>query len=152
MPVGATVSTVKERCAGVGSSLPASSRARTEKVCGPSPTAGATLVSDEYGDHAPWSSRVEYCKLPVWVTSSVPVNEKLEVFSLVGPLGPDTTWVSGGVVSGAGVGSGGGSGGLPGTATPQSSSAHGAPTRPVLAARPSLAVTTIEPASVSAQA
>jgi len=36
VPVGATVSTVNDRCAGVGSSLPASSRARTEKVCGPS--------------------------------------------------------------------------------------------------------------------
>ena len=82
MVSGAAVSTVKLRDAGVGSTLPAGSVARTSKVWAPS--ASVAVVSGvEQEPHAPPSTR--HSKLePAWSDE----NAKVGVVSLVGPEGP----------------------------------------------------------------
>ena len=79
---GAAVSTVKLRDAGVGSTLPAGSVARTSNVCAPS--ANEAVVSGvEHEPHAPPSTR--HSKLePAWLDEKANVG----VESLVGPEGP----------------------------------------------------------------
>jgi hypothetical protein len=82
---GPVTSTVKARAAGVGSTLPAASRARTAKVCGPSGTLGA------YGE-------VQALNAPPSIAhSNVPGS--LDVNVKGGP--PSSSVVSGGVVSAA---------------------------------------------------
>ena len=87
---GATVN--EAVCA--GPVLPAASRARTEKVCGPAGS-GGVVNGDEHGTKGAPSmlhSRVE--------PASFAPNSKVGVSSSVDPEGPATIVVSGGVVSG----------------------------------------------------
>src|SRR5947209_19110753 len=84
--------------AGVGSTLPAASFARTWNVCDPAP-------SPEYDfglvqtANVPASSLHSYVRLVAGVTSSVPVKPKLAELLVDGLDGPEVILVSGGVVS-----------------------------------------------------
>src|SRR6185369_15598365 len=99
-----SASTVQLRPAGVGSTLPAASLARTEKVCG-------LIVSAErdLGELQPAQLPASnlHSKLE---PGSVEVKAKAAVTAVVVPLGPLEIAVSGGVVSGGGVSSTGGGG------------------------------------------
>ena len=101
---GAAVSTVKLRDAGVASTFPAASVARTSKVCAPS-ASDAVVSGVEHEPHAPPSTR--HSKLePGWSAE----NANVGVASFVGPDGPLSIVVSGAAVStvklrDAGVGS-----------------------------------------------
>ena len=91
--VGATVSTLKLRSAGVGSVLAAGSVARTAKVWLPSGSE-ARVFGDEQAANEPPStlhSNVE--------PASFEEKLKVGVGLLVGPEGPESIVVSGGVVS-----------------------------------------------------
>jgi hypothetical protein len=95
---GGVVSTVKLCEAGVGSVLPAGSVALTSKVWEPSVRALDevwVLPGPEHAPNAPESKR--HSKLD---PASDEVKAKVGVVSLVGPEGPESTEVSGGVVSG----------------------------------------------------
>ena len=89
---GATVSTAHVRDAGVASTLPSPSLARTEKVCVPSASA-----EYDFGEaqlvHAPESS------LHSNEPASVDENENDAVFAATVPLGPPVIEVSGAVAS-----------------------------------------------------
>ncbi len=87
------MSTVNARDAGVGSTFPAVSVARTSKVCAPS--ASDPVVSGvEQEPHAPPSTR--HSKLePAWLAE----NANVGVASLVGPEGPLSIVVFGAAVS-----------------------------------------------------
>ena len=89
---GASVSTENARLAGVSSTLPAASVARTSKVCAPSVSA-AVVRGEPHVANAAASTR--HSKL---APASLE-NAKVGVESLVSPLGPASTVVSGGVVS-----------------------------------------------------
>ena len=89
---GATVSTVNERTAGLGSVLPAASVARTSKVCGPSAS----------GDVVCGEAQAAKGAAPRRHSSVAPgslENEKVGIGSLVGPSGPESIVVSGATVS-----------------------------------------------------
>ena len=99
------VSTEKLRLAGLASVLPASSVARTSKVCGPSVSVPVVwgVVQEVKVPPSTAHSKVEL--------GSVEVNSKVGVLSAVGPEGPAVMFVSGSTVStvkvcDAGVGSG----------------------------------------------
>src|SRR5215217_5319778 len=102
--LGAVVSTVKLRCAGLASTLPASSTALTSKRCAPSlkPMRFAVVLVLAV-DQPPESSRYWYLRLAVVVTLSEPEKVKVGAVLLVGSLGPDVMVVSGAVVSLSGV-------------------------------------------------
>ena len=90
---GAAVSTVKLRDAGVGSTLPTRSVARTSKVWAPS--ASDEVVSGvEHEPHAPPSTRHSNVE-PTWSAE----NSNVGVTSLVGPEGPLSIVVCGAAVS-----------------------------------------------------
>ena len=89
---GGTVSTVKERKAGLGSVLPAESVALTSKVWGPSVSA-ARVLGLKQGEKGSVPTR--HSK----VAPASEENSKLGVASPVGPLGPESIVVSGAVVS-----------------------------------------------------
>ena len=76
------MSTVKLRDAGVGSTLPAGSVARTSKVCAPS-ASDAVVSGVEHEPHAPPSTRHSNVE-PAWSAE----NANVGVASLVGPDGP----------------------------------------------------------------
>ena len=67
---GAVASTVQFRVAGAGSALPAPSIARTENVCGPSPSA-ASVIGQAQVANAPPS--IEHSNVP---PGSLEVNSK----------------------------------------------------------------------------
>src|SRR3989454_11180709 len=92
--------TLKVRAAGVGSSLPARSRAFTSKVCAPSVRAeSAAVVASLSALHALPSSRQPNARPPAGVRLSMPVNEKVAMATAIAPLGPLVIVVSGGVLS-----------------------------------------------------
>ena len=89
---GATVSTVQLRVAGVGSALPAASRARTRNVCAPS-------ARPEYV-----FGLVQAAKPPPSSSHSKPAPASLEKVKIASaeptvPTGPESIVVSGAVVS-----------------------------------------------------
>jgi hypothetical protein len=90
---GPVVSTAKLRLAGVGSTFPATSIARTWKLCAPS-VSGAVVWGEVHAAKAPASTR--HPKLAF----SFAEKAKVGVGSFVGPEGPESIVVSGGVVSG----------------------------------------------------
>jgi hypothetical protein len=94
---GATVSTVKERLAGVGSVLSDASVAWTSNVCGPSSSEGVVVCADVQGPNEPESTRHSKVEF-----GSLDENEKVGVGSLVRPVGPELIVVWGDVVSGGG--------------------------------------------------
>ena len=89
---GSVVSTVNERLAGVGSTLPAASSRRTAKVYAPSPRAEVVWARLQVAKSPPSS---EHSK----VAPSSLENANVGVESFVGPLGPESIVVSGGEVS-----------------------------------------------------
>ena len=89
---GAVVSTVQLRVAGDGSTLPAASRPRTEKVCDPS-ASPLSARGDAHAAHGSVSS------LHSSNPASVAENEKLAAPEATVPAGPDAIDVSGGVAS-----------------------------------------------------
>jgi hypothetical protein len=91
---GATVSTVMLRPAGLASTFPAESIARTSKVCAPWVSVDV-VWGEEQGANDAESTR--HWKVDV----SLAVNSYVGVVSFVGPLGPAVMVVSGGVVSAA---------------------------------------------------
>ena len=94
---GGTVSTENERVAGVGSTLPAWSIARTAKVWAPSASAVVGVLvapGPLQGAKTAESKRHSYVA-GVWLEE----NPKVGVESLVGPEGPELIVVSGGVES-----------------------------------------------------
>src|SRR2546427_4192680 len=92
--------TLKVRAAGVGSSLPARSRAFTSKVCAPSVRPeSAAVVASLNAVHAPPSSRQPNARPPAGVRLSMPVNEKVAMATAISPLGPLVIVGSGGVLS-----------------------------------------------------
>ena len=97
--------------AGVGSTFPAASMARTWKLCLPLPT---LVVSGEVQGSKLAASRLH--SKPATALASVPVNSNVAVLLLLLEGGPFVICVSGGFVSplGPGSGSGPGSGGLTG--------------------------------------
>jgi hypothetical protein len=87
--------TVKPRLAGVASTLPAASRARTSKVCGPGGRPAVVWEPLEpQGANAP--SSILHSKLE---PASLEVKVNVGVESSVGPDGPPVIVVSGGVAS-----------------------------------------------------
>ncbi len=86
---GATVSTLNDRPAGVASTLPAASRARTWKVCAPFARAasGVPLVQ---AAKAPPS--IEHSKL---AAGSFELKVNVGVLVATGPFGPESMVVSG---------------------------------------------------------
>src|SRR5215210_7420913 len=90
---GAAVSTVKPRDAGVGSTLPAKSVARTSNVCAPS-ASGAVVSGAEQPLQAPPSTRHSNV-----VPSSSEEKPNVGVVSFVAPAGPESIVVSGGLLS-----------------------------------------------------
>src|SRR5262245_44668431 len=95
LTVGCTVSTVKVRCAGVGSQLPAASQAATVKVWSPS----AMSVNDVGELHAVTGAP---SRAHVNVAPGSDENAKAGSWAAESTAGPESTAVSGGVVSGAG--------------------------------------------------
>ena len=93
MVFGAAVSTVKLRNAGVGSTLPAESVARTSKVCEPSARA-AVVSGAEQSPQGPPSKRHSNV-----VPSSLEEKPNVGVGSFVAPAGPESIVVSGGLLS-----------------------------------------------------
>ncbi len=91
---GATVSTVNVRVAGVGSTLPSRSIARTANVCGPSGSCPAERSGDVHGANAPASSLHSNVE-----PGFVELNVNIGVVSFVGPSGPCASVVSGASVS-----------------------------------------------------
>ena len=79
---GAAVSTVKLREAGVASTFPTGSVARTSKVCAPS-ASEAVVMGVEHEAHAPASTRHSNVE-PAWSAE----NANVGVASFVGPDGP----------------------------------------------------------------
>ena len=94
---GGAVSTVNERVAGDASVLPATSVARTDTECAPSPSA-AVVHGLVQSAHDPESTRHSKTEL-----LSLDVNANVGVVSLVVPVGPEEIVVSGAVVSGGGA-------------------------------------------------
>ncbi len=94
---GPAVSTVNELLAGVGSMLPAWSRARTSKMWGPSPSAGAAVCELPGPEQAPNEAESKRHSKPV--APPVAEKSKVGVASLVRPLGPESTWVWGALES-----------------------------------------------------
>src|SRR5256712_614643 len=93
-------STPNVRLAGVGSSLPARSRAFTSKVCDVSlspPT--VAVVAAENALHGPPSSRQAKSRSAVGVRLSEPVNVNVALAMEITPVGPPVIIVSGGVLS-----------------------------------------------------
>ena len=90
--LGARVSTVIERLAGVASALPATSVARASKLCAPSASA-AVVCGEVQAAKAAASTRHSNDD------PASEANENVGVLSLVVPLGPAVIVVSGGVVS-----------------------------------------------------
>ena len=90
---GAWVSTVKERVAGVASTLPAGSVARTAKVWAPSESAAVGVwVAPGPLQGAKAAESKRHSKVdPVWVAE----KPKVGVESFVGPEGPEVIVVSG---------------------------------------------------------
>src|SRR3712207_521880 len=86
---GIVVSTVKVRLAGVGSTFPAGSIARTSIVCSPSASSGLVYG---VGQEAKPASSIRHSKVE---PGSVEANSKVGVLMLVGPLGPAANVVSG---------------------------------------------------------
>src|SRR5918995_1847162 len=86
---------VQNRSAGVGSTFPALSRARTPNECLPSgsPEYDRGEAQPAYGAPSTLHSKLAPGSL---------VNSKIAELLVVGPLGPDVISVSGGVVSGTG--------------------------------------------------
>src|ERR1700730_12459732 len=98
--VGGAVWTEKARRAGVGSSLPARSRAFTSKVCGPGARPATRAVAAAPNDvKAPPSTRHAKARPVARVRLSVPPNEKVTLVSATGPSGAPVITVSGGVLS-----------------------------------------------------
>src|SRR5262249_31139433 len=95
-----TLATVKLRSAGVGSSLPAWSRALTSKrwLPGASPE-GVALVAEEKADRGPLASRHANRRLDAGVRLSDPPNTKVTDVALVVGPGPSLIVVSGGALS-----------------------------------------------------
>ena len=95
---GLAVSTDQLNCAGVKSTLPAASLARTANVCGPSLRLlyVAGLVQALKPPLSSWHSKARFAGS---VTSSVPEKWKTAVVALVGLVGPLSTVVVGGVLS-----------------------------------------------------
>ena len=91
--MGAAVSTLKERWAGVGSVLAAASVARTSKLWGPS--VRVAVVSGEEQEAKLAESRRHWKPAP----GSGEEKPKVGVGSPVAPEGPESIVVSGGVVS-----------------------------------------------------
>ncbi len=90
---GGAVSTVKTRVAGDASVLPATSVARTDTECAPSPSAEVVHGLVQL-THDPESTRHSNTEL-----ASLDVNANVGVLSFVVPVGPDVIVVSGAVVS-----------------------------------------------------
>jgi hypothetical protein len=90
---GALVSTVIDRLAGVASTWPSPSTARTRKVCAPDESV-EVVNGDEQLVNAPVSTEH-------WNVDGVSLDENANVGveSFVGPLGPEVIVVSGAVVS-----------------------------------------------------
>ena len=89
------IATVKPRCAGVGSTLPAASTARTEKALAPPSRFGklAGLVHDcQLDQPSNLHSKVEF--------ASEEEKPKVTREGVTAPEGPEVIVVSGGVVSG----------------------------------------------------
>ena len=80
------MSTVKLRDAGVASTFPAGSVARTSNVCAPS-ASGAVVWAELQAAQAPPSTRHSNVE-PTWSAE----NANVGVASLVGPDGPLSTW------------------------------------------------------------
>lgn len=102
--VGEVVATVHDLVAGVGSMLPAVSRARTVNVCPPSARPLYAWGDEQGPKEAPSRAHSN-------VAASVAVNSNVAELDATVPLGPDVIVVSGGVLSTtqvrlAGVGSG----------------------------------------------
>ena len=91
--VGAAVSTVKARWAGVGSVLAAASVARTSKLWGPSLRVAVVSGEEQGAKGAPYRKRTHQN------TRSGEEKPKVGVGSPVAPWGPESIVVSGGVVS-----------------------------------------------------
>lgn len=87
------MSTVNDRLAGEASWLPVGSVARTSNVCAPSASA-AHVTGDAHANHVP-ASRRHWNVEP----ASFAENVNVGVESFVGPDGPESTVVSGGVMS-----------------------------------------------------
>ena len=98
--VGAAVCTVNARRAGVGSSLPARSRAFTSKVWAPgaSPVGLAVLLAPN-APNAPPSTRQAKASPVAGVRLSAPPNANVALVPVTGPSGPPVIEVSGGVLS-----------------------------------------------------
>src|SRR5712692_7563557 len=81
--------TVNVRDAGVGSSLPARSRALTSNVCDPAASPVSVAVVAKLNEvNAPLSTRHANTRFAAGVRLSVPVKMKLAVVAAVSPLGP----------------------------------------------------------------
>ena len=94
MVCGAAVSTVKLRDAGVGSTLPAGSVARTSKVCAPSASEAVVCGERARSPGAAVDAALE-ASSPAWSAEKANVG----VASFVGPDGPLSIVVSGAAVS-----------------------------------------------------
>src|SRR4051812_35115202 len=92
---GVDVSTDHSCIAGVGSTLPAASTARTVNACAPSVT--LTMSGELHAANAPLSILHSNVTLPP--PGSVPVNDSAGSIVLSSDGGPITSWVSGGVAS-----------------------------------------------------
>jgi hypothetical protein len=93
VPVIVHVTSVKLRAAGVWSTLPATSVARTANVCFPGLT-GPTAAGDVHGANAAPSSRHSNVD-----PGSSAENVNVALGSVTGPSGPDSIVVCGAVVS-----------------------------------------------------
>jgi hypothetical protein len=94
--LGGVESTVHARVAGVGSALPTGSTARTSTLCEPS-ARPEYAFGDEHGAQAPPSRRHSNV-----APESDDEKVRLAVVDVVVPDGPDSSVVSGAVVSGGG--------------------------------------------------
>ena len=98
--VGASPCTENTRRAGVGSSLPARSRAFTSKVWEPAPRPGTLAVPPgPKGVKAPPSTRHANTRAVAGVRLSLPPNENIALVPVTGPSGRPVITVSGGVLS-----------------------------------------------------
>src|SRR5262249_54260947 len=92
--------TVNVRRAGVGSSLPARSRAFTSNACEPSPSSpSVTLVVEANELQVPPSSRQANSRSACAVIASLPVNVNVVCAAAISPSGPLAMIGSGGVLS-----------------------------------------------------
>src|SRR5438093_1098564 len=92
---GGVRSMLQLKLAGLGSTLPAASLARTSKVCGPAPRLVYVFGLAHALNPPPsiWHSKL---RMPAGVTLSVPEKLKGALVLLVGLVGPLSTLVFGG--------------------------------------------------------